>query len=173
MLHGLLFIALLFLIIMAIVVMLAVRFFWSAIVRMRDMIQRIMELAPTAMEVRTIRAAEAANIRSLMVAVVRHPHPAAHLLHHPPAGLPQEPVSRPPAVAAHRHLPARPSSTTAIRSRSGERFSPRMKANMLISRKAEQKRQISILYIYMNRNVEASRRGVCMRRSVIYIHIYN
>ncbi|GEM_PF-135085 len=46
MLHGLLFIALLFLIIMAIVVMLAVRFFWSAIVRMRDMIQRIMGVGP-------------------------------------------------------------------------------------------------------------------------------
>lgn len=46
MLHGLLFIALLFLIVMAIVVMLAVRFFWSAIVRMRDMIQRIMGVGP-------------------------------------------------------------------------------------------------------------------------------
>lgn len=46
MLHGLLFIALLFLIIMAIVVMLAVRFFWSAIVRMRDMLRRIMGVGP-------------------------------------------------------------------------------------------------------------------------------
>lgn len=46
MLHGLLFIALLFLIVMAIVVMLAVRFFWSAIVRMRDMLQRIMGVGP-------------------------------------------------------------------------------------------------------------------------------
>lgn len=46
MLHGLLFIALLFLIVMAIVVMLAVRFFWSAIVRMRDMLRRIMGVGP-------------------------------------------------------------------------------------------------------------------------------
>lgn len=42
MLKGLLFIGLLFLIFMAIVVMLVVRFFWGAIVRMREMLRNSM-----------------------------------------------------------------------------------------------------------------------------------
>ena len=46
MLKGLLFIGLLFLIFMAIVVMLVVRFFWGAIVRMREMLRSSMGMGP-------------------------------------------------------------------------------------------------------------------------------
>ena len=46
MLKGLLFIGLLFLIFMAIVVMLVVRFFWGVIVRMREMLRSSMGMGP-------------------------------------------------------------------------------------------------------------------------------